>query len=175
MPCYQFTVLLTSRTKHIGIRQLPNSDIDQVWREYERQAQTHYGAKLKKFTVVMLSKLSPEVRSWIERQGTKQDPLGAWDGKIQAKRGGNKYEGPAHVNILFAIHNLRRPKYSTILQFLRHNRRSIASTLIVKYLIDLEVSGHILKSENKVYSLSSRGHCILITLEKVARGLRSDR
>src|SRR6476620_91731 len=94
MPYYHFSVILTDGKTHSGIRQLPNRDIDQIWREYERQAQSHYGSKFKAFEVVMLSKLSPQVRDWIERQGTKPDSMQGWDGKVQPRRGKDKFEGP---------------------------------------------------------------------------------
>jgi len=79
MPYYLFTVRLTTGKKVAAIRQLPQADIDAVWRQYEKVAEGHYRNSLQSFSVVQLSKLSPEVRKFIADQAKKPDYPPGWN------------------------------------------------------------------------------------------------
>lgn len=69
MPFFQFTITLRNKTVLQFIRQMPNTDLDQVWRIYSKISKQHYKSQLDEFKVIQLSKLSPEVKQWIADQG----------------------------------------------------------------------------------------------------------
>jgi hypothetical protein len=87
MPNYQFSIVLTTEQSIWGFANCPQRDIDRVWSEYERHAHLHYGSKLDKFLVGVLSKLSTEVPTWIEpRQEAGSTPSLQWEDPTK-KRG----------------------------------------------------------------------------------------
>lgn len=74
MAYFKFTITCCNSVS-IGIRQLDYTDIDTVHRIYEKKAKDHYKRDLQEFNVVMLSKLSKEVKEFIKGQGKKEDPI----------------------------------------------------------------------------------------------------
>lgn len=67
MPYYRITVR-TKKKRIVGIRELSNSDIDYAWRYFEKKILQEYrGTDLVSYEIVMVSKLSEDVRQYLKK------------------------------------------------------------------------------------------------------------
>ena len=68
MPYYRITVKLRRKTPVIGIRELDKSDIDYAWRYFQNKIYQEYQqSEVISFDVVMVSKLSEEVKKYLQK------------------------------------------------------------------------------------------------------------
>lgn len=72
MSYYRITIKVKKKIIK-GIRELSNADIDYAWRYYEKKTYEKYSRDdVTFFEVVMLSKISPDVKGYLKR--TKRHP-----------------------------------------------------------------------------------------------------
>lgn len=97
MGYFQFSIQLRSGANYQFIRHLEDqSDIDRVWRIYEKKAKVHYKSQLASFNVIQLSKLSEPVKGFIKDQGKKDEMP---DGDLMAKPTNRKKNRSQGMNL----------------------------------------------------------------------------
>ena len=68
MPYYRITIQLLKKKKVIGIRQLNNADIEYAWKYFEKKILQEYrGTEIISYEIVMLSKLSKDVKQFLAK------------------------------------------------------------------------------------------------------------
>lgn len=69
MPYYRISVKLKNGNNLAGIREMDQADIDRAWQYYHNQAVKRFGEfAITNFEVVMLSKFSEPVKTYIKKQ-----------------------------------------------------------------------------------------------------------
>jgi len=83
MPYYRISIKLKNGNHLSGIREMDNRDVDYAWKYFEARAYEKFGEfAVTGFNLIMLSKLSQEVKAYIRKE-KKPPRIQGWNEQFE--------------------------------------------------------------------------------------------